>query len=130
MGKEFSRDGIALWSIGQLADPALAPAIRPDALAFYHLIGQWIAAYLMRSHPDLGRAGEVCPYTSRAYRLDTIRIAVSFASPGDTATVKSHMQLCLREFAAIPCDLSMRHYRTVIVGFPNLDDEDGLATMK
>jgi hypothetical protein len=130
MGKEPSRDGIALVSPRQLADSAFASALRPDALPAYQLIAEWITSYLMRSHPDLGRSGEVCPFTSRAHRLDTIRIGVSLASSGDVAAMKQTMDECLRQFSSIACDESTKLLRTVIVGFPNLTGDDGLAALK
>src|SRR5215471_11090168 len=130
MGKEPLRDRIVLVSIRQLADPALASALPSDALAVYHLIARWMTAYLMASHPHLGRPGEVCPFTSRAYRLDTIRIGVSLAAGDDVRVIKENMQECLRQFSEIACDETTRHLRTVVVGFPNLKDDDGIAALR
>jgi hypothetical protein len=130
MGKEPLRDGIVLVSTRQLADPAFAAALAPDKLTSYHLIARWMTSYLMASHPDLGRPGEVCPFTSRAHRLDTIRIGVSLAASDDLPFVKKDMQDCLRQFSEIACDQATRHLRTVVVGFPNLADEDGIAALR
>jgi len=130
MGKEPSHNGIVLLSTRELADAASGSALPPDSLRIHRLIAAWITSYLMRSHPDLGRSGEVCPFTSRAHRLDTIRIGVSLAATGDIAEIKEKMSDCLRQFSAIACDETTKLFRTVIVGFPNLDDEDGLAALK
>jgi hypothetical protein len=127
MGKEPLRDGIVLVSTRQLADPALASALPPDTLASYRLVAGWMTSYLMASHPDLGRPGEVCPFTSRAHRLDTIRIGISLGTGDDIAFIKKDMQDCLRQFSDIACDEATRHLRTVVVGFPNLNDGDGIA---
>jgi hypothetical protein len=129
MGKE-PEAGIVFLSARQLADPACALALRADALPFYRTIAAWITGYLMRSHPELGRPGEVCPFTARAYQLDTIRIGVSLAAADDGAAVKENMRDCLQQFRSIACDKPTRHLRTVVVGFPNLDGEDGLAALK
>jgi hypothetical protein len=129
MGKEPFREPIVLVSTRQLADRALAAA-PPDASATCHQIARWVTSYLMAPHPELGRPGEVCPFTGRAYRLDTIRIGVSPAASGDTALIKSHMEDALRQFSAISCDQTTRYLRTVIVGFPNLNDENGVAALK
>jgi hypothetical protein len=130
MGKQPFRDGIVLVSPLQLADAALASALLPDALASYHLIARWMTSYLMASHPDLGRPGEVCPFTSRAHRLDTIRIGVSLAASDDIAVIKGDMQDCMRQFSEIACDEATRHLRTVVVGFPNLNDDDGIGALR
>jgi hypothetical protein len=130
MGKEPLRDRVVLVSTRQLADPAFASALPSDALAVYHLIARWMTSYLMASHPDLGRPGEVCPFTSRAHRLDTIRIGVSLAASGDLPVIKKNMQDGLRQFSDIACDETTRHLRTVVVGFPNLNDDDGMAALR
>src|SRR5215470_11365599 len=118
MGKGPARD-IVLLSPRQLGDAAFTSAIAPDALPIYQAIAAWITSYLMRSHPDLGRSGEVCPFTARAHRLDTIRIGVSFAASGDVADVRETMTDCLRQFSSIACEEATKLFRTVIVAFPN-----------
>jgi hypothetical protein len=128
MGKEPAT--VALFSMRQLADPAPMPALAVEALGFCHSIAAWVTSYLMASHPELGRSGEVCPFTSRAYQLDTIRIGVSLASKGESALITHTMRDCLRQFASIACDDAAKQLRTVIVGFPNLTDADGVAALR
>ena len=101
-----------------------------DALRVCRSIAGWVKSYLMASHPDLGRPGEVCPFTSRAYQLDTIRIGVSFAASRDGALVTQLMRDGLRQFAAIACEDATRQLRTVIVGFPNLTNAEGVAALR
>ncbi len=129
MGKE-PEASLVLLSMRQLADPGSLPTIGTDALRLSRVIVQWVTSYLMTSHPELGRAGEVCPFTSRAYRLDTIRVGVSFASSQDTALITQTMRDSLRQFASIACDDASRQLRTVIVGFPNLTDASGVAALR
>jgi hypothetical protein len=129
MGKE-AEASVALLSMRQLADPAQMLAVGAEALGFYRTIAAWLTSYLMRSHPELGRPGEVCPFTSRAFQLDTIRIGVSFASSKESALITQTMREGLRQFAAIACDDSATQFRTVIVGFPRLTDEDGIAALR
>src|SRR5215831_5438860 len=114
MGKDASLETIMLLSMRQLADAATASTVRPDALPSYRSIAQWITAYLMQPHPDLGRPGEVCPFTSRAHELDTIRIGVSLAPSTDGAAIEASMRACLRDFFAIACDPAKRHLRTIV----------------
>jgi hypothetical protein len=83
----------------------------------------------MNTHPAQGRSGDVCPFTSQAYRIDTIRLGVCGATNGDVTSVTRTMRYCLGEFAAIPCPPAMRHFRTVIVAFPNLAGSQGRNTL-
>jgi hypothetical protein len=129
MGKDVP-NGIVLLSTRQLADPASAFAVEPDIRPVYDQIAQWITSYLMESHPDLGRSGEVCPFAGRAFRLDTIRIGVSLAKSSDGAALKTIARDCIRQFSSIPCDGNARHLRTIIVGFPRLEDEAGFAALR
>src|ERR1043166_9962403 len=99
MGKEPV--SVVLVSMKQLADPAPMPAMGVDAVRFVRSIADWVSSYLMRSHPELGRPGEVCPFTARAYQLDTIRIGVSFAGSGDVAAIAKNMHESLQQFLAI-----------------------------
>jgi hypothetical protein len=40
------------------------------------------------------------------------------------------MRDCLRQFASIACDETTTQFRTVIVGFPNLTDQEGVAALR
>lgn len=122
--------GTTLLSMQQLSDARAGSAVDPELLSVYLSIAQWIRSYLMRPRPDLGRSGDVCPFTTQAFRLDTIRIGVSRARSSDTASIQRCMRHCFRQFALMPCPPSMRHFRTIIVGFPGLDDADGLESLK
>jgi hypothetical protein len=84
----------------------------------------------MRPHAALGRAGDVCPFTAQAARLDAIRIGVSDADAGQAAQILKTMQSAIAAFENIPCARSMRHFRTVIVGFPHCADAEGLRVLK
>src|ERR1700694_3333445 len=122
--------GTTLLSMQQLSDAGAGSAVDPELLSVYLSIAQWIRSYLRRPRPDLDRSGDVCPFTTQAFRLDTIRIGVSRARSSDTATIKRCVRHCFRQFALMPCPPSMRHFRTIIVGFPGLDDADGLERLK
>ena len=126
-----SRDsvGLRLWPISAISERRAAsdddrPPAAVDALA------HWVRTYLMRPHPDLGRAGDVCPFTAQASRLDTIRIGVSSAGPAQAAEIYETMQETIAAFDQIPCAKSMRHFRTAIVGFPNCGDEEGALVLR
>ena len=83
------RDAVAHPLEGLEASGALATIARararcgePGSGALFELIG-WVEGYLMAAHPDLGRTGAVCPFTRQAARLDTVRLGICEAGPGD-----------------------------------------------
>jgi hypothetical protein len=92
------------------------------------IIADWVRSYLMRPHPQLGRPGAVCPFTSAAARLDAIRVASSPLRSEDE--IHRTMLQALAVFEAIDCPESQRHFRTVIVGFPNCGDEEGRRRLR
>lgn len=89
----------------------------------------WVESYLMRGHPDLGRPGAVCPFTKQAAKLDTIRLAISPAGPDDEESALVLLRSAFATLEAIPSKPSMRHFRTVIVGFPNCASGEGVAML-
>src|SRR5262249_47080207 len=130
MSGESNSSGLVLLSMKQLSEPTLSPAVSPELLPTYRSVAQWITSYLISAHPDLGRTGDGCPFTAQALRIDTIRIGVSTATSAHTAIIKRDMHECFRQFALIPAAKSMKHFRTIIVGFPGIDDEKGLEGLK
>jgi hypothetical protein len=132
MRRDADRDtgGLALLSMRQLADANFTSTISPELLSVYQSIAQWISSYLMSTHPELGRPGDVCPFTAQAYRLDTIRIGVCDATGSDVSIITSRMRPCFQHLALIPCAESMQHFRTIIVGFPKLEEAKGFEALK
>lgn len=90
----------------------------------------WVETYLMKGHPDLGRTGAVCPFTRQAGKIDTVRLAISHVDAADEETAFRLIRRCFRELEAIPCKPGMRHFRTVIVGFPDCDSPEGVAMLR
>ncbi|MDP9631917.1 UNVERIFIED_ORG: hypothetical protein J2W85_003996 [Ensifer adhaerens] len=90
----------------------------------------WVDSYLMNGHPDLGRTGAVCPFTRQAAKIDTVRLAISDARAEDEDTAFALIRGAFGELEAIPCKPAMKHFRTVIVGFPGCADADGIAMLK
>ena len=121
--------GFGLMPMSQIGAIGACPHFAAGTADAYKLLGSWVKSYLMVSHPELGRSGAVCPFTPQAFRLDTIRIGVCDATSLDRASVLAGMRRCFQEFKQIPCSASMKHFRTVIVGFPKLGDAAGLETL-
>ena len=93
------------------------------------MLADWVRLYLMRPHPDLGRTGHVCPFTAKAARLDLLRIGISPLGPTDRRQIRKTMAYALQAFYALPCTRATKVFRTVIVGFPNCADPDGIAAL-
>ena len=93
------------------------------------VLADWIKDYLMRPHPDLGRTGHVCPFTAKASRLALLRIGISPLGPSDRRQILQTMRGALQAFHALPCTGATKVFRTVIVGFPNCADADGIAAL-
>ncbi len=109
---------------------AQTPGVQQSPDAALVQVGMWVRNYLMSAHPDLGRSGDVCPFTAQAARLDTIRLGASDLGAGQDVEIEKTIRDCFRQFEAIPCKRTMRQFRTVIVGFPNCDSEEGRETLR
>jgi hypothetical protein len=121
---------LTLLSMHQVNDPALISTLPPHLVSVYQLIAQWITSYLMSNHAELGRAGDVCPFTAHAARLDTIRIGASDAACSDNNTIKSMVRYCFEQFALIPAAPSAAQFRAIIIGFANLSSDRGIACLR
>jgi hypothetical protein len=128
-GKPAPTLPLRMWPISAIASNAPPPGGDPLPEACV-ILAQWVRSYLMRPHADLGRAGDVCPFTAQASRLDTIRIGVSDAGAGDAAQILRTMESAITAFENIPCARSMRHFRTAIVGFPHCAGQEGARVLK
>lgn len=97
--------------------------------AMVRLLG-WVESYLMQGHPDLGRTGAVCPFTKQAAKLDTVRVAISHATAADEDEAFALIRTCFGELEQIPCKPGMEHFRTIIVGFPDCANAEGVAMLQ
>ena len=97
-----------------------------DTVTTYRMLLDWTRSFLMSAHPDLGRTGDVCPFTAQGARMDTLRYGVSLASGRDVPLMRRQMLDAFEAFGAMPHPKRMGHFRAVIVGFPNCRDADGL----
>jgi hypothetical protein len=90
----------------------------------------WIYTYLMAGNRDLGRTGAVCPFTKQAAKLDTVRVAMSFSDLSSEPDASLLTRRAFTELNLITTHKGMEHFRTVIIGFPRLADESGIAALK
>lgn len=89
---------------------------------------QWVRDFLARPHPDVGRAGPVCPFTPTALALDTIWLTeVDDPSPDRDVIVELISQYRDRFLEIEPRFGSAALNKTILVVFPTLGS--GAATL-
>ncbi len=92
-------------------------------------IRRWTRDFLMSDHPELGRTGNVCPFTSLGARIDTLRFGVSGASARDADRIRRELLGAFAQFDEIPHPSKMGVYRAILIGFPECADEEGVKTL-
>ena len=122
--------GPLLVSMQHLSNPIELDRAGPKLAPIYRTLAEWIRTYLMRPHSELGRTGDVCPFTTQAFRLDTIRIGISPAPTSDIASMRRSVRHCFRQFALIPCPKHMQHFRAIVLAFPALEGTAGLEALR
>ncbi len=92
-------------------------------------IRRWTRDFLMSDHPELGRDGHVCPFTSFGARIDTLRFGASDAKARDADHIRCELLAAFEQFDEIPHPLNMGVYRAVLIAFPNCADVEGVKTL-
>jgi hypothetical protein len=106
--------------------PAGAAQQSPQAL---QVIADWTRSFLMRDHSELGRDGNVCPFTSMGARIDTLRFGVCEATGQEPARIRTELLDAFAAFDQIPYPRKMGIYRAILIGFPNCGDADGIVAL-
>lgn len=122
--------GLRLWPLSAFLEDRPTLSTDDASAPLCVTLAHWVQSYLMRPHPDLGRPGDVCPFTAQAARLDAIRIGISGFGSDQAPQILATMESAIGAFEAIACPKSMRHFRTVIIGFPHCADDDGLRVLR
>lgn len=105
-------------------------ARRPEASgSALGVLANWLTDYAMNDHADLGRPGTVCPFVKRAARLETLRLGISLAAPGDEASVFAEIRSSFAVLNQIPASETRRHWRTITIGFPLCASDEGIAML-
>jgi hypothetical protein len=89
----------------------------------------WTRNFLMSDHPELGRDGNVCPFTSFGARIDTLRFGVSEAKPEEYERVRAELLRAFSQFEDIPHPAKMGAYRAILIAFPNCLSDEGVKTL-
>ncbi|HMK89007.1 MAG TPA: hypothetical protein VK446_05155 [Methylocystis sp.] len=89
----------------------------------------WTRSFLMSDHSELGRSGNVCPFTSFGARLDTLRFGVSGCGADDAARMRRELLDAFAQFDEIPHPKNGGVYRAILIAFPNCASREGVAAM-
>jgi hypothetical protein len=102
------------------------PAERARALGD---MTNWTRSFLMRDNAELGRDGNVCPFTSMGARMDTLRFGASDAGAPDAERIRSEILEIFGQFDEIPHPRKMGIYRAIMIAYPNCSDANGIETL-
>jgi uncharacterized protein DUF6875 len=91
---------------------------------------EWLKAYPMNPHAELGRPGVVCPFTKQAKKIGSIRMAMFATRAEDEAAAYAIIRQAFLEMDRIPVERGSEEFRTVVLAFPECDSEAGLAMLK
>lgn len=88
-------------------------------------VGRWTADYLCRTHPDLGRTGDVCPYTEVSMREGLLFSAVCHVFDADPRPAMIQvMRQTMKDFESRAPQIGNRvGLKAMLVLFPSLEGE-------
>ncbi|MFZ5638009.1 MAG: DUF6875 domain-containing protein [Pseudomonadota bacterium] len=85
-------------------------------------IVSWVRRFLARPHPDVGRAGPVCPFTPMALELDTIWMTEIVDAEPDPQRIQDVVEQCRQMFLdAEPREGAMAINKVFMIVFSSLD---------
>lgn len=106
-----------------LADPLPEP-LRAAAAPLRATL-DWARQYLCRPHPELGRKGDVCPFTESALARHTFFMAVCGGRPDDPEDIAETVGAYRDWFLGLsPTSGPDAQFKTILVLFPDLTRTD------
>lgn len=88
-----------------------------------NVIKHWITNFLCAPHPDLGRSGDVCPFTREAIQKDSIFFTVETTDKLDKATEINKITEQIEQFKALKTN-NAEKYKVIINAYPNISPDD------
>jgi tryptophan 2,3-dioxygenase len=90
----------------------------------YELVSKWLASYITRPHPELGRRGPVCPFVAQALAVDSVFLAAyRFDSERDLEHVMLAIDEGIERFWGLTQEQDSPDLLALIVVFPDLERE-------
>lgn len=114
------RPDLFLFDETDLAEDPPLPQLAPHAEPVARVI-RWAREYLSVPHPELGRAGPVCPYVPSSLRSALFLVAVAPGAPRGPAEVADTVLLHRDWFHQIePRDGREAQLKTILMLFPDM----------
>jgi hypothetical protein len=112
-----------LCELSDLRQP-LPDALRRHQNALYSVVG-WVHQYLVKTHPDLGRKGPVCPFAQGALDRGLLYLGIY---PGRPESVNELTEAMVRYrdwyIELRPSTRASAQFQSILVLFPDLTQED------
>lgn len=84
----------------------------------------WLENFLAQPHPNLGRAGAVCPFIPRALRENTIRLKVINTAKPNPKSIKKQISRLRDVFLNLePKTGELSVYKAILIIFPDISHE-------
>ena len=110
-----------LFLLEDLEDVGRTSELAGSQLAALHAVADWIKAYVVKPHKDLGRAGPVCPFVPGALERQTLWLAPEQIADRDVSDVVELIDAYRRLLLdARPTDGDDANYNVVVVVFTDL----------
>lgn len=90
----------------------------------YEVVRQWLASYITRPHPELGRRGPVCPFVAQALATDSISfVACRFGSERNLERMNLAIEQGIKRFRELVREGENPDLLSLVVVFPDLEPE-------
>jgi hypothetical protein len=110
-----------LFLLENLEDVQRTSELAQSDLDALHAVADWIKAYVIKPHKDLGRAGPVCPFVPGALERKTLWLAPEQIADRDVPDVVELISGYQRLFLdAPPTDGDDANYKVIVVVFTDL----------
>jgi Domain of unknown function (DUF6875) len=110
-----------LFLVEDLEDVGRTSELADSNLDALHAIADWIKAFIVKPHEDLGRAGPVCPFVPEALERKTLWLAPEHIADRDVPQVVELMDGYKSLFLdAQPTDVDDANYKVIVVVFTDL----------
>jgi hypothetical protein len=110
-----------LFLLDDLEDGERTSELAQSDLDALHAVADWIKAYVVKPHEDLGRAGPVCPFVPESLERKILWLAPEQIADRDVPDVVELMSGHQRLFLdAQPTDGEDANYKVIVVVFTDL----------
>jgi hypothetical protein len=110
-----------LFLVEDLEDVGRTSELADSDLDALHAVADWIKAFIVKPHEDLGRSGPVCPFVPEALERKTLWLAPEHIADRDVPQVVELMDGYKSLFLdAQPTDVDDANYKVIVVVFTDL----------